>query len=48
MQGHALERAWTLVFNCYEVWRIGNCLRCDWDGFENCTKDDCQCFDLDQ
>lgn len=44
--GHALERAWTLVFNCYEVWRIGNCLRCDNDGFEGCTKDDCQCYDL--
>jgi len=42
-----MERAWALAFDCYEVWRIGNCLSCDNErGMENCTKDDCQCFDL--
>lgn len=45
--GHAMERAWALAFNCYEVWRIDNCLSCDNErGMDTCTKDDCQCFDI--
>ena len=44
--GHALERAWSLAFNCFEVWRQGNCYDCEMNKHhENCGRDACQCFD---
>jgi hypothetical protein len=44
--GHALERSWSLMFNCYDSWRQGNCIWCDNDmHMEGCGTDACQCLD---
>lgn len=44
--GHVLERSWTLMFNCYDSWRLGNCHWCDNKmHMDNCGTDACQCLD---
>ena len=44
--GHAMERAWSLAFNCFESWREANCLECDNNKhMEDCGGNACQCFD---
>ena len=44
--GHVLERAWSLIFDCWDYWRDGNCQTCDHQHqMLNCGGDACQCYD---
>lgn len=43
--GHALERTWSVAFDCHEPWRFLNCEQCDAKDNQDCGPDSCACYD---